>query len=330
MNETDISKALSLARQGPSRVFEATGEDIVDDLPENPLSTEQTSPPQNSLGIEGEQNQEIQFSRLSLDDANLAQPVPGPVTIDVGCRDQDTQCTSDSSTTTSSSHGDARISPGHDPTRCHSRPHEMLEQEIEPEDTDTVEGDLLTDPRAGCKEGPQYTVHEVFRDVKQARSELPSSLYRQILDMWWNDNWNHLVDPPSWLKINHFVAAIPAEVGNSEAFFSLQNAYRNLSLTRILSKDPFDEQELIHFLRTMPSFDSGMLNRLCKAVEGIQKWEVIAESLLNAAVQNTALTETLMGEFLNLSRTLVQLKVHLETLFKLNDENSPTIEPRSV
>ena len=54
-----------------------------------------------------------------------------------------------------------------------------------------------------------------------------------LIDLWWGDKWEHLENPPKWLKIGHFVQIMPQHEPNSIIRDSMRLAQANLDVARM-------------------------------------------------------------------------------------------------
>merc|ERR1712061_40903 len=66
-------------------------------------------------------------------------------------------------------------------------------------------------------QGNQYSIHKDWLDPDTLDNTWPPEDVKEVLSRWWEDAWNHLIDPPLDATINLFMRCIPAQTPASVA-----------------------------------------------------------------------------------------------------------------
>jgi len=151
---------------------------------------------------------------------------------------------------------------------------------------------LAKDTRSGILPNGSYTVTDYFKN-SQSLAQLDDDVRSRVVEMWINDGWGSLVNPPEWLTFGHFVLGIPTNMNNQRATMLMVLARYNLQLARVrMTNDP---EKISAILDSAPDVGSFMTGALLGAVDTLTKslknMEDRQGAMLAVAAQNLAHTE---------------------------------------
>jgi hypothetical protein len=116
-----------------------------------------------------------------------------------------------------------------------------------------------------------YTIHKIFLEGKKAEDNVPPDVLDAIYGMWWEDAWDHLIDPPVGLDISVFILALPNRVPNSTIAQSVVNAQSALATARLCSGklSPESREEAMATISLHGSPENILAGEICRLGKGI-------------------------------------------------------------
>jgi hypothetical protein len=97
--------------------------------------------------------------------------------------------------------------------------------------------EMLDDARVGIVEWPFYTITMESNLIIASNAEVDAKVKGLLYDLWWADKWRHLINPPHWLEIEHFINVVPVRSDVSQVIPRIREAERNLKLTRLREQE---------------------------------------------------------------------------------------------
>jgi len=117
-----------------------------------------------------------------------------------------------------------------------SVPVNAMVMKIEQNVKDLSKDGLRGDNRMGWVGSEQYTISDFWQAKDRVLTECSPDVVSQIREYWYEDRWNGLVNPPSWVSLELFRECIPSTATNQAAGSALLLASVNLELAKARSE----------------------------------------------------------------------------------------------
>jgi hypothetical protein len=95
-----------------------------------------------------------------------------------------------------------------------------------------------------------------------------------LYELWWSDKWRHLINPPHWLELEHFLVVVPKRYDNSQIISSIREARRNLKVIRLREKEGGLTEAVIEVEKLEKMFPSDS-----RTAEHLVKLEILTTKL---------------------------------------------------
>ncbi|XP_014597932.1 PREDICTED: uncharacterized protein LOC106783681 isoform X2 [Polistes canadensis] len=197
-------------------------------------------------------------------------------------------------------------------TRGSSRERRLIAEIQEPVPSDSDES--LVNHLSHVESAPkQYRIGDTLLYFLLHPHTIPPKTFKSSMELWWNDRWVRLIDPPDSLTLAHFYHCIPDTATNMEAKDAVTKAGRMLYTARLkrhdFKADPIRfarEQATLSVAGSGQSAKLDLEKKIAKLDLVINKFEATAEAFVDSLV----VLQRLINRKAELSRSAITDGIH--------------------